>query len=588
MCGIFATTRPDLWRALVPEVLNRMVHRGPDANGVWESPSGRCLLIHTRLSIVGLGHEGDQPSVHERTALTYNGEIYNYRQLADADQLAGPLSDTQVIHRMIDRDGIASADKFRGMYAFAYWDEATGSLTVARDPWGIKPLYVLTHPSGGITVSSELPPLLLHSDGRSLDEAGVAQYVAFGHTGPERTFYANIEKLPPGTSLTVTGSRRSSRTIDQLSGYSALPLEQAIDNSIEAHFVADVEVGVFMSGGVDSTMVAVSASNRGTTLRTFTISFPDAPEIDESPLAEHNAKLLGTNHMTVPVTRPQMVQALDRFLTVHGEPFGDAAALPLTVLSEEAARHVKVVQTGEGADEMFGGYRRYDIMHQLRYRGLSTAGKLLSPLADRHYRYRSDSAKARSLEAALRGGGAAGLAALVDSDLPAIARSAPGGAARSQLHRDWAALSGQARGREAARRFDLARWLPNTYLEKADRATMASSLEGRTPFLDPVIAVAARAADRPFGKGDLRAILERRLPGVQLPTVKKGLATPIRLLLDAGLQSSLDRAVRSDSLLAGMLDRRQMDILVHRAQRSSATAYRLAVLGRWQDISGVV
>ena len=246
MCGIFVTTRPELWRTSIESVLDSLKARGPDANGVWLSPSGRALLLHTRLAIVGLGAEGAQPSANSRTALTYNGEIYNYRSLANEEERSRPLSDTQVLHRLLESEGPQVCDRLRGMYAFAYWDETDGSLTVARDPWGIKPLYILTHAGGGVSVSSELPALLLHADGQRVDPVGVAQYVAFGHTGPDVTLFENIRKLAPGLSMTFRSDGSvSTRVIDQASEFGRLGLEEALEDSVEAHFVADVDVGVF-------------------------------------------------------------------------------------------------------------------------------------------------------------------------------------------------------------------------------------------------------------------------------------------------------------------------------------------------------
>ena len=586
MCGIFATTRPELWESQVEQLLVRMKHRGPDGHGAWTSPSGRVMLLQTRLSIVGLGHEGDQPSIRETSGLTFNGEIYNYRELADANQPLEQLSDTQVFHRILTKEGAAGCDRLRGMFAFAFWNETTGEITYGRDRWGIKPLYVLEHQGGGVSLASELPPLLLHPDAQELDPVGLAQYVAFGHTGPKVTLYRNIRKAEPGVIETRSANGTVRRRIDQMPDTPTLSMEDAMANTVAAHHVADVEVGLFLSGGIDSTLLATYQGLASSTLKTFTIAFPDTPDIDESPLAIHNARLLGTDHHTVAVTVPEMVRSLDTFLGIHGEPFGDSAALPLIVLSAEAARHVKVVLTGEGADEMFGGYRRYDVMQSLNRPVISGVGRVTRPAADLLYRYRNSDPRLRSLEAALRGGGAWGIAALVESDLAAVDRDGPGHAVATALLDDWAGLAGDAAGREGARRFDLSRWLPNTYLEKADRSTMAASLEARTPYLDPIIERAARTPGRAFGKADLRSLLEQRLPGVRLPAVKKGLRTPVPAMLEAGLNTSLRRALDApDSVLNQYFGAKTVALLKARSSRSSATAYRLAVLGRWQDLT---
>ena len=593
MCGIFATTRPDLWRNLQPEILAKLDHRGPDAHGAWESPDGGVLLLHTRLSIVGLGPEGAQPAVlPSGQAITFNGEVYNYRDLAAGLTPAAAVSDTQTVLQRVARDGLSAVDAFRGMYALAYWDPATRTLSAARDPWGIKPLYLLDHPSGGVTLSSEIGPLLLHADGRELDPIGIAQYVAFGHTLPQFTCYLRIRKVVPGAvySWQMTESRHANLSIQRIRQFEPdeIPtVGAAMSDSVRAHLTADVEVGVFLSGGIDSTLVTAIARDMVPDLHAFTLSFPTSEGMDESPLAAANARALGVRHTIVPVTATDMLGSLDALLATTGEPFGDAAALPLLFLARRAAQDLKVVLTGEGADELFGGYGRYRISRMLPRHHLPILGDGSAYLADMLYERRSDRSRSRAVEAILRLGGARSHAALLGSDLPALMRTtSQGSEVETLLRTDWEGFTDGARGREAARRFDLGRWLPNTYLEKTDRATMAMSLEARTPFLDPVVARAALAARRPFGKADLRVELERRLPAVRLPDSKKGLAVPIASLLESSLGGDLDRVVRSrDSVLHRMLGPACVQALAHRSTKSMSTAYRLAVLGRWEAAS---
>ncbi len=366
-----------------------------------------------------------------------------------------------------------------------------------------------------------------------------------------------------------------------------MPLADAVGDSVRAHLVADVDVGVFLSGGTDSTLITSYARETVAALRTYSISFPEMPEIDESPLAASNASALGTRHRTFPVTVDQLVGALDRFLAVNGEPAGDPAALPLTMLAADVQGDVKVVLTGEGADEMFGGYRRYDISKYLDGPFAVASAAIGSPLADIVYRHRSDRPLERALEALLRAG-PRGHAALLGSDLPAIERSCrEGHDVTRRFLSDWNQAAGPTRGREAARRFDLARWLPNTYLEKTDRATMAAGVEARTPYLDPVIAASVVGPPRHFGKEMLRRLLVERLPGVRLPNRKKGLAVPVDRLLEAGLDKDLRRCLESrDSLITTILGQACTDQLARRAARSVTTAYRLAVLARWQAQTG--
>ncbi len=595
MCGIFATTRPDLWRDLQPELLAKLDHRGPDAHGSWESPGGDVLLLHTRLSIVGLGPEGAQPAaLPSGQAMTFNGEIYNYRDLAVGLSPDAAVSDTQTVIQRIARDGLSAMDAFRGMYALAYWDPASRTLSAARDPWGLKPLYLLDHPSGGVTLSSEIGPLLLHADGRELDPIGIAQYVAFGHTLPQFTCYLRIRKVVPGAvySWQMTESRHVNLSIQRIHQFEPDEVPSvgaAMEDSVRAHLTADVEVGVFLSGGIDSTLVTAIAREIVPDLHAFTLSFPGSEGMDESPLAAANARALGVRHTIVPVTASDMLDSLDTLLATTGEPFGDAAALPLLFLARRAAQDLKVVLTGEGADELFGGYGRYRISRALPRHHLPLLGDASAHLADMVYSRRSDRPRSRAVEAILRLGGARSHAALLGSDLPALMHTTSQGREVETLMRaDWEGLTDRAHGRQAARRFDLGRWLPNTYLEKTDRATMAMSLEARTPFLDPVVARAALAGGRPFGKDNLRAELASRLPEVELPNSKKGLAVPISDLLRGSLGDELRRVMGSeDSVLRRVLGRDCVAALAERSSRSLTTAYRLAVLGRWESMSHV-
>lgn len=590
MCGVFATTRPDLWRDRTAEVLERLHHRGPDAHGIWESPTGDVLFAHTRLSILGLGTEGNQPAVLPTgEAITFNGEIYNFRDIAKGLGPEAALSDTQAVIQSLSRNGLSATDQFRGMYSFVYWDPSLRSLSAARDPWGIKPLYALDHPTGGVTLSSEIGPLLLHSDGREVDPLGVAQYIAFGHTLPQVTCYARIRKLEPGTVYSWSLHRDepltlSTRKVEQIEPEGPVPVQQAIEDSVHAHLVADVEVGVFLSGGIDSTLLTAIASEKIPSLHAFTLAFPDAPAMDEGAMAAANAASMGLRHTLVPVTAADMLGALDTLLLSTGEPFGDAAGLPLIVLSQRAACDLKVVLTGEGADELFGGYGRYRISRFLPRSQVPGLGQASARLADIVYDRRSDRPRSRAIESLLRLGGGRSHAALLGSDLPAVAVANDVGPMIDALLRsDWEAFTNRSRGREAARRFDLARWLPNTYLEKTDRATMAAGLEARTPYLDPVVAAAAHSPGRSFGKADLRAALLARWPDTQLPDRKKGLAVPIAQLLSSSLGEDLSRTIHSaDSLIYKCLSRDAAVHLGERAKRSPSTAYRLAVLGRWE------
>lgn len=589
MCGIFATTDADNWRSRLPLVLKHLERRGPDEQGQ-HSPDPDILLGHTRLSIIGLGPAGAQPatSADGTVSLTMNGEIYNYRDIASRRFGISAQSDTQVLADLLAarRDDLLC--ELRGMWAFAAWDSSTATLRAMRDPYGIKPLYLLRHADGAVTLSSELPPLLMSPDSRRIDELGLGQFLAMGFTGPTSTMFASIQKLVPGRLYEWKREDvgRWTAAISTPGGYpvpSVPSVDEALEDSVAAHLVADVEVGAFLSGGVDSTLLSVIAQRQQPPLRTFTLAFPEAPQHDESHRAAHNAQAIGTRHTTVPITAPDMAIAATVFIREHGEAFGDAAALPLTHLARAASSHVKVVLCGEGADELFGGYARYRISRRLG-RTTSALGPLTRPLAPHWSSRRSGKPWARAAEAVLWGGGIRAHAALLDADLPLL------GATRQAVHRDlldllhtdWEATSGGSEV-DRARAYDRARWLPNVYLEKTDRATMAASLEARVPFLDPVMAAAARGVQRDELKRPLREALQRRLPTVALPDRKKGLAVDIVPVVRGHLEPYLTYELgAADSLLSRWCGQAGTRRVADRSQRSPYMLFRLAMLGLWE------
>jgi asparagine synthase (glutamine-hydrolysing) len=594
VCGIFGTTRPDLWDGKFDDVLSALDHRGPDGRGIWTDQRRKVALGHTRLAIIGLTPEADQPlhSADGSWTITYNGEIYNYRALASMLGLRRISSDTQVLAEALRKWGPEALARLRGMYAFIGWDSRLNRLVAGRDPLGIKPLYVLHHQSGGVTLSSEIPPLLVLPEARSIDPVGLAQYLAFGHTGQTLTMFEHIRKIAPGAvwewseSSSPVARRFSNEKAVEAPGGNG-DLGSVLDDSVAAHLVADVEVGVFLSSGVDSTLIAAIAAEHTPRLRTFTLSFPESPDIDESDLAERNARLLGSLHTTVPVVSSDLWDAAELITSIHGEPFGDAAALPLAVLARTARQDVKVALTGEGADEVFGGYKRYRISRWLenplfRFSQLGTRG-----IARRFSHVRGDDPASRAVEALLWGGGFRSHAALLLSDLNSLENGYRDSASDASLlaRSDWAAIGGAAQEREKARRFDLQRWLPNVYLEKADRATMSCGLEARVPYLDPAVIAFARSRDAGrFGKGQLREQLIRRLPGVSTPSSKKGLAVDLHTLIQKEWRDLLRFEISGQgSVLDRFLTSAAKETLRSRCQRSETASFRVAMLGLWES-----
>jgi asparagine synthase (glutamine-hydrolysing) len=589
MSGIFATTRLDRWQARVDDVLQALRHRGPDAVGTWMDERAGVLLAHTRLAIVGLGAGGAQPHDLGTSVLSYNGEMYNHASVAKRLGLEVQACDTVTVHEVLQRHGPSGLSLFDGMYALAWWEGAERRMTIARDPWGIKPLYLMRHPGGGITVASELAVFALLRP--TVDPLGLAHYVAFGHTTSTNTVYDRVTKLPPGTHLELRFE--NDRWVER-SGAGQRPsqadgdLGTLIRRSVRDQLMADVPVGVFLSGGIDSTLVAATAVRAGAAPHCFTLSFPETPQIDESPIAARNAGRLGVFHTTVPATAELLAARARPLMTSAGEPIADAAALAVDLLSEQASQDVKVVLTGEGSDELFGGYAHHRISHRL----MPIRASMIAPLLSRPARIasakRGDRPWQTAATALLAGGGALGYATLQQAELGVFSqrddllRSLIAG-----LRTDWELAIEEAPRGQAPLAFDQRRWLPNTRLEQIDRATMRHGLEGRVPFLGAGLTAWARQA-LPLGKDRLARELKLILPNVELSPGKKGLAIDVHSLLRSGLDKQVDRVLFArDSLLREALGDASIPGMRARAQRSASFAYRLATVGIWEEAAGV-
>jgi len=589
VCGIFASTDQTRWRGRLDSVLQSLRRRGPDGDGSCDVDG--VLLAQTRLSIIGLGAEGRQPvtSRDGRIDLVYNGEIFNYQELAKDLHLPDVASDTQLLAEVLARDP-ELLGRLRGMYAFVAWDRSKQILYAARDPFGIKPLYVLHHDDGELSFASQTATLHLDRDARVMDHVGLGTYLAFGHTGPSLTAFEAVRKVEPGClhvwHKTSVGFETSTHRVAPY-GATTDSLESALRDSVRAHLVADVEVGTFLSGGIDSTLLTCLANQEHAGVRSYTVSFPERPDRDESALAAHNAALMGARHEVVPASMAELAAASRAFLKQHGEPFADPGMLPLTHLSLATGRDLKVVLCGEGADELFGGYARYGVVGAVARSRLAVPGRRRA--ADMWGLRRGGRPWQRAVEAGLAGGGFRGHAALLDGDLPLLGQLDP--VARADV--EALASSGWRSSGEddlsRARRYDRDVWLTNVYLEKTDRATMAGSLEARVPFLDPEVVRAAARVDpgKDTSKRQLRDLLGRLLPGVRLPDRKKGLAIDVRALVDAHFASHVERQLADPqaalSLWSGAPDDGRAR---RRAACSPYFAFRLAMLDEWQTLFG--
>ena len=462
MCGIAGIVHTDARRVDRPaleRMAEAMAHRGPDGNGVWTD--GAVGFAHRRLAIIDLAG-GHQPMVSADTGcvLTFNGEIYNYRELratlaADGTRFV-EQSDTEVVLRAYEAWGDGCVEHLRGMFAFAVWDPRVRRLFAARDRIGIKPLYYRWH-GGALTFASELKAILVADltarpgiDARSFDRYLRLQYVPAPHSMVD-----GVRQLRPGSTLALamdghepTEQRYWHARAKSAGQTTSSELHERLTDVVKSHMVADVPVGALLSGGLDSSLVVAHMVRASATpVHTFSVGFEDE-RLDERPAARRVASHLGTVHHEHLVTDADAAEALPRIVAAMDEPLADYAALPTYLVARFAACHVKVVLTGEGADELFAGYRRY------------RRDRLLAPIARLRPSYQpSHVFSARETSRLL-------------------------GRRPSRLERS---EHGHRRTRDSLNQLllrDVEGWLPDDLLVKVDRMTMLCSLEARVPYLD--------------------------------------------------------------------------------------------------------
>ena len=596
MCGIAGAValvpgaRPD--RARVAAMSCHIAHRGPDGEGIWVSPSGRAVLAHRRLSVIDLA-TGAQPMVDDEadggtgTALVFNGEIYNYRELRAELARAGDRfrtqSDTEVLLRAVQRRGAGCVDALRGMFAFVAWDERTGRLLLARDRVGKKPLY-LHEEDGVLYFASALESLARTARGPlTVDPAAVDRYLSLGYVPAPGTIYREIGKLPAGTLATLEDGRLATRRYWDLAAADA-PFAGTYDDAVDRldallgeavalRLRSDVPLGVFLSGGVDSSLVAAMAVRQSATpISTYAIGFDDA-EFDESGHAAAVAAHLGTAHHTFHA-RVDVFDLLPRMVRHYGEPFADSSALPTWILAEHTRRHVTVALGGDGGDEGFVGYDWYAtaarlgrLARRIPAPAAATAAWALgsyaavgaAPGAARAGRLRrglsvlaADGPGARF--AALRGFVGAADAALLYEGPLAAARRAGGDPARGLVGGAYERAGGTALRR--MRYADVETYLADGLMPKVDVATMAHGLEARAPLLDQEVLRFALTLPDAYVTGAegskriLRTLLYRHVPRALIERPKQGFTPPVERWFAGPLRGRVEALARSERLRA--------------------------------------
>lgn len=600
MCGVAgAFLQPDGPR-LARVMVERIAHRGPDAVGVLDlSPEVALQLGHRRLSIIDLSTAADQPFVSDGLHLSYNGELYNYRALREELQGHGVRfrteSDTEVVLECWRRWGAASLTRLRGMFAFALYDERAGALTLVRDPLGIKPMYVL--PRGdGIVFASELKALVSAVGPElSVDPGALVASTMFYFLPEQRCAIAEVSKLPPGSwaEWRTDGTSRSGRYWDPaaeaLAAAAGPPADLAavFEESVAAHMVADVGVASFLSGGLDSSLVTAMAAHRDPGIEAYTITFrPEDQRLeampDDATYARKMAAHLGIRLHEIEIS-PDVVDLLPRIVDILDEPVGDPAAIN-TVLMCEAARDagVKVLLSGMGADELFGGYRRHlacllGARYQKLPRGVRgivapTVGRLPVAAGGRGLRYTRWAKRFLSFaelgeESAYRRSYSLydppELAGLLDPALSPLVDDVVDG------HRRLYADTGLSDHVNRMCLTDSRFFLPGLNLAYTDRSSMAASTEVRVPFVDPEVFRAAFSfpgSQKIKGrtqKVPLRTIAEGWLPADILQRPKASFGAPLRAWVTNDLGPLIDDVLLGGELVgSGFLQRGSVQQMV--------------------------
>jgi len=614
MCGIvgIAKARERVELALIETMRDTMTHRGPDDRGSWSSPEGRVAFGHRRLSIIDLSPKGHQPMLSRdgNLCITFNGEIFNYLDLREELRRLGHTfdseSDTEVLLAAYAEWGTESLKRLNGQFAFAMYDDARKRLLVARDRAGEKPLFY-RHQNGTFAFASELKALMADpSMPRRVDLQSLNHYLAFGYVPGERCMLEGVRKLPQGHALTyelendalhvwpywqlpqpssngeVVSPERAEALVDEL--------HELLKDAVRRQMIADVPVGILLSGGVDSSLVtAMAASVSSRPVKTFTVSFPGHGAYDESAHARLVAKHFGTDHSEL-VGEAGRVDLLPQLAAQYDEPMADSSMLPTYLVSKLIRRDATVALGGDGGDELFGGYMHHAwVQRQQRMRAW-----LPRPL-----RRAAGAAASALMPVGMRGrnwiiGFTSDLQqsiAHVNIYFDANARShllAPvwrdlGGAALAPETEKVALCDRELSPLQQTTRVDFMTYLPDDILVKVDRASMLTSLEVRAPFLDYRIIEFAysRVPDSLRATESGRKLLLRRLAERVLPPEfdavrKQGFSIPLGSWFKGEWGATIE-SILNDADPA-LFDRNVMADLIAGQRRGLSNTHRLYAL----------
>lgn len=549
-------------------------HRGPDSSGVWTDTDAGIGLGHRRLAILDLSSAGHQPmhSKNERYVVSYNGELYNFREVRDELRALGHTfnggSDTEVLLAAFVQWGIVAAlRRFVGMFALAVWDCESRTLSLARDRIGVKPLY-WTHQNGRVLFASELKGLMAHPAWQpTLNRNAVSGFICYSYVPTPHTVFAGVCKLAPSTVTTIdrtgavksetywdlrTAVREGQRHPFEGSDAEAIAeLDAILREAVASRMIADVPLGAFLSGGIDSsTVVALMQAQSSRPVRTFSIGFNESG-YDEAPHAKAVARHLATDHTELYVSAEEARVVIPKLVDWFDEPFADASQIPTFLVSQMTRAHVTVALSGDGGDEVFAGYPRYHFVEKLwkwisgvpvPVRGVagSALRAIREPVLDRlgavlpgTLRPLGVGRKMHRVAELLRLEGGDDLYRELASIWPGADRLVPSAQDPVRISIDPTLPRDQPDLLARMQYYDMLTYLPDDIMVKVDRCSMAVALEAREPLLDHRLIEFAWTLPRHMkvrdgqGKWLLRQVLDRYVPRSLIERPKMGFSVPI-------------------------------------------------------------
>jgi asparagine synthase (glutamine-hydrolysing) len=642
MCGLAGFFSRNIWspedmESIAARMASALVHRGPDDGGIWVDANAGIALAFRRLSIVDLSTEGHQPmrSASGRYTISFNGEIYNYRDLQRELRSSGCRfrghSDTEVILAAFEKWGIdRSVRRFIGMFAIAVWDSERRELSLVRDRLGIKPLFIYQR-AGVISFGSELKALMAGPEfDRTLDTTALTSYLRYLYVPAPLSIFRYASKLLPGHILTITDPAAHlpaaqpfwSAEAAAIAGHSGqftgddseavAELETLLTDAVRLRMQADVPLGALLSGGIDSsTVVALMQASADRPVKTFTIGF-DRQEFDEAAHARSIAAHLGTDHAELLVTGADALAVIPQLAEMFDEPLADPSQIPTYLVSQLARRHVTVALSGDGGDELFGGYNRYIMGERLisgfqRYPNLvrrfsasgvtslsprtwNHVGDLLRPVFPVAGRTRLLGEKLHKIAELLRADSKSGMYRSLLSAWQNPENLVVGGH-RSDSHRSLGA-DDRLGLMERMMLADQQSYLPDDLLAKVDRASMAVGLEARVPILDHRVVELSWRLPRRLkvrdgrGKWILRQILYKHVPPALVDREKMGFSVPLAQWLAGPLRSwagDLLLSRRNDEFLRAGARRREWDNFLNGNSSNAPGIWALVMFCAWQD-----